>query len=336
MKKFWSAAEQAASGLKPGDPIRIGGAGFTLEKYGQGVFTLNAKTKVVERRLVELNPGDLLALADKVIPKTDPAGQLRIGIFLHHEGKAQVAGSKTRLDRAGAAGSEFQDRLAGRRLKIIEQELARENLGVALQQIDELVTAFPKSPHTATAEKHREKIYSFVKWDPRGSRKWTESAADSSYSAAPQKMSGSLLVSSNSYENFDLSLEWRTISPTGQGGVYFRYPGTGKPLDTAFKVHLANDAGVNPDKFCTGSLFNFAMPTENAAKPGGTWNTLSLQARGERTLVTINGKKVLQLLATDPAVPQQGYVALDGEFGGIVYRKILLVEAVPTPPRKPK
>lgn len=331
MKKFWQAVEAEAGKLKAGDSIRIGGSGFTLEKYTDGVLTLKTKTKTVERRLKELSAGDLLAFADKAIAKTDPAGQLGIGIFLHFEGKGQAQSSKLRLERTGTAGEEFLEHLAVRRLKIIEHELARQNLGAALQQIDELAAAYPSSPSTKLAEKHRDEIYSYVKWETRGSRKW-DRGEDSSYTAAPQKQPGSLLVSSTEYERFDLSLEWKTIGPTGQGGVYFRYPGSGKPLETAFKVHLANDQGVAADKFCTGSLFNYNPPTENAAK-SGQWNTLSMQVRGEKVTVTINGKKVQELLATDPAVPVRGFVALDGEFGGIVYRKILLVEGVNAPPK---
>lgn len=331
LQTFWAAVEKAASSYKVDEPIRIGGSGFTFEKFENGVFKLKAKTKQVERKLREMTPGDLLVQADKIISKTDPKGQLAIGIFLHFEGKAQAATMKARLDRTEGAGDEFREHLAVRRLKIIEQELARENLGMALQQIDELAAAFPNSPSTTQAEQHRAKIYSYVKWEERGSREWKPSAEDSSYTIPFQKLPGSMLVSSTSYDSFNLSLEWKTISPTGQGGVYFRYPGQGKGLDTAFKVHLANDAGVLPDKFCTGSLFNYYAPTVNAAKPGGQWNTLAIQVRGEQTLVTINGKKVVEVLAIDAAVPKQGFVALDGEFGGIVYRKILLVEGVNTP-----
>ena len=331
LQKFWAAVEQAAASYKPDDPIRIGGSGFTVEKYEAGIFKLKAKTKRVERKLSDLSPGDLLAQADKIIPKTDSAGQLAIGIFLHFEGKGQAQALKVRFERTAGAGEEFLEHLAVRRLKIIEHELARENLGLALQQIDELAAAFPQSPSTAVAEQHRAKIYSYVKWEERGSRQWQHSAKDSSYTANFEKQPGSLLVSSTSYDNFKLSLEWRTISPTGQGGVYFRYPGQGKALDTAFKVHLANDAGVSPDKFCTGSLFNYYPPLLNAAKPGGQWNTLTLQVRGEQTVVTINGKMVVDALAIDAAVPKEGFVALDGEFGGIVYRKILLVEGVSSP-----
>lgn len=333
MKKFWQAVEAEAGKLKPGDSIRIGGSGFTLEKYSDGVLTLKAKTKTVERRLKELSAGDLLALADKAIAKTDPAGQLGIGIFLHYEGKGQAQSSKLRLERTGTAGAEFVEHLAVRRLKIIEHELARQNLGAALRQIDELAAAYPSSPSTKAAEKHRDEIYSYVKWETRGSRKW-DRGEDSSYTATAQKQPGSLLMSSTEYDGFDLSLEWKTISPTGQGGVYFRYPGSGKPLETAFKVHLANDQGVAADKFCTGSLFNYNPPTENAAK-SGQWNTLSMLVRGEKVTVTINGMKVQELLAVDAAVPVRGFVALDGEFGGIVYRKILLVEGV-NAPQKPK
>ncbi len=331
LETFWAAVDKAASSYQAGDPIRIGGSGFTFDRYEAGVFHLKTKTKEVERKIREMSPGDLLAQADKIISKTDPAGQLAIGIFLHFEGKAQAQTLKARLERTEGAGDEFLEHLAVRRLKIIEQELARENLGVALQQIDELVTAFPKSPSSAVAEQHRAQIYSYVKWEARGDREWQQSAEDSSYTASFQKQPGSLLVSSTSYDKFDLSLEWRTISPTGQGGVYFRYPGQGKPLDTAFKVHLANDAGVSPDKFCTGSIFNYYPPLENAARPGGKWNTLKLQVRGEQTVIIINGKKVVDALAIDAAVPKEGFVALDGEFGGIVYRKILLVEGVNTP-----
>ena len=322
LETFWAAVDKAAANYKPGEAIRIGGSGFTVEKYEAGVF---------HRKIREMSPGDLLVQADKIIPKTDPEGQLAIGIFLHFEGKAQAQTMKARFERTAGAAEEFVEHLAVRRLKIIEQELARENLGVALQQIEELVTAFPKSPSSATAQQHRAKIYSFVKWDERGSRAWQQAAEDSSYTAVFEKHPGSYLVSSNSYDKFDLSLEWRTISPTGQGGVYFRYPGNGKALDTAFKVHLANDAGVLPDKFCTGSIFNYYPPLENAAKPGGQWNTLTLQVRGEQTVIMINGKKVVDALAIDAAVPKEGFVALDGEFGGIVYRKILLVEGVNTP-----
>lgn len=327
IQKFWQTAETAATELKPGDTLRIGGGSLTLEKYDAGVFTLKAKTKTVERKLSELTAGELLALVDKKIAKDDQAGQLSIGIFLYYEGKTQVQGSKTRLERAGSVGEEFLEHQAVRRLKIIEHELARQNLAVALKLIDELAAAYPQSPSIAAAEELRKKIYSFVKWTPRGDRPW-DVTADGSYALSPEKHSGSMLVSSTDYDSFDLSLEWQATSPLGKGGVFFRYPGKGDTFENAFKVQLANDAGVRADKFCTGSLFNYAAPTANAAKSPPNWNTLSIQVRGEKVVVHINGQKVQDILATSRDVPKHGFVALDGEFGGITYRKVLLVVAV--------
>lgn len=326
IQAVWDAADAAAQELKPGDSIRVGSGKFTFDGYADGIFQLTASSKKVERKLRELTPGDVLALAEKKLDKSLPETQLMTGIFLSFEGKSQVQPSQVRLEKAGSAGEEFQERLAARRLRIIEQELARRNLSSALQQIDSLIAAFPKSPSSATADKHRQDIYSFVKWKEIGERDWERGEA-SSYIAQPQKKPGSFLLSEQEYAGFDLSLEWRTTTPTGQGGIYFRYNGIGKPLEAAFKIHIANDAGVKPDKFCTGSVFNINPPTENLAKPMGQWNTLKMQVRGERVLVVINGKKVQESLATDAAVPLQGLVALDGEFGGIEYRKILLVEA---------
>ncbi|MDB5389527.1 MAG: hypothetical protein JWM11_5173, partial [Planctomycetaceae bacterium] len=337
IQKVWDAAETAIKQLKPEEAIRIGGGKFTFNSYTDGVLHLTASTKKVERRLRDLPPGELILLADKILDKADANNQLAMGIFLQYEGKAQQQASKLRLDKAGAAGEEYRERMAVRRLKIIEQELARKNLGVALKLIDELALAFPKSPSTATADKHRKQIYSFVSWKEIGGRDW-ERGDDSSYIATPQKKRGALLMSESEFGGFDLSLEWRTTSPTGQGGIYFRYKGSGNPLETAFKIHVANDAGIKPDKFCTGSLFNINPPSENLAKPAGQWNTLSMQVREERVLVLINGKKVQESLARDTAVPLKGHVALDGEFGGIEYRKILLVEsnaAIVTPPATP-
>jgi hypothetical protein len=333
IQKVWDAAETAIKQLKADEQIKLGGAKFTFNSYSDGVLHLTGSTKKVDRKLRDLPTGEVLLQAEKVLDKGDVNNQLAMGMFLSFEGKAQQQTSKLRMDKAGAVADEFHERQAIRRLKIIEQELARKNLGVALKLIDELAVAFPKSPSTAAAEKHRKQIYSFVAWRQIGGRMW-DRGEDGSYVAVHEKKPGALLISENEYGNFDLSLEWRTTSPTGQGGIYFRYDGSGKPLEKAFKIQLANDAGIKPDKFCTGSLFNFNPPTENLAKPDGQWNTLSMQVREERVLVLINGKKVQESLARDAAVPLKGHVALDGEFGGIDYRKILLIEATASPPKK--
>ncbi len=141
------------------------------------------------------------------------------------------------------------------------------------------------------------------------------------------RAAGSYLLSPREYENFELRLEWKVSGRIGQGGVFFRYPGGVAPnTDNAFKLHLANDRGIPADMYSTGSLFKYAAPDANAALEEGQWNTLMLRVQGELVEATINGRKVLSVAAQDPNISKKGYVALDGDVGGIAYRQILLLD----------
>ena len=167
-----------------------------------------------------------------------------------------------------------------------------------------------------------------IEWQPVGPRTW-ESPGPGEYVVSPGYMAGSYLRSSRELENFELKLEWKAEAPFGQGGVFFRYPGQGELYTNSFKVHLAADYGLLPDPQCTGALFNYQAPEENAVRKPGEWNTLALRSRGDSVEVDINGKTVLETVAVNERIPSRGYVALDGLSGGIAYRKILLVELPP-------
>ena len=132
------------------------------------------------------------------------------------------------------------------------------------------------------------------------------------------------------YRNFALELEWKTAGDTSQGGVYFRYPNRGNLRKNAYKIHLIGDFAVRnqPDKFCTGSLFGLQAPSSNPVKPNGEWNALNIRVEEDRVRVKINGVEVLETRLGNKDVPAKGLVALDGEFTGISYRKILLYEIV--------
>jgi hypothetical protein len=327
LQSFWQDLERTLGSMQPGDPIRVNGIAVEFKSYDapSGLLVAQGKTKTVEKKLAEMKAADLVALVEGRLDKSDAAAQLRVGAFLFYDSKGESKAAASWLQRAGPAGAEFDERQAQRRLRLIEQELKREKLSIALKLIDELLVFAPKSPSSQTAAGYRDNMYTFVKWRPAGPRKW-DTTADGAYTAASGKQRNSYLVSPREYGNFELSLEWKTVGELGQGGVYFRYPGSGNPLETAFKIHLANDSGIRPDKFCTGALFNVTAPSANRVAPNGEWNTLHLRVIKERVQVTINGTKVLETTATDPEIPLRGYLALDGALGGITYRKILLVD----------
>ena len=110
------------------------------------------------------------------------------------------------------------------------------------------------------------------------------------------------------------------------GRSILRYSGEGDLYNNGFKIQLSNDHGVAPDQHSTGSLFSVEPPIRNAAKVGGAWNTFKMQVEDEDVQLTINDVKVLDTIASDPEIATKGFVALDGIEGGIVYRKVLLIE----------
>jgi hypothetical protein len=120
-------------------------------------------------------------------------------------------------------------------------------------------------------------------------------------------------------------LDWRTTEATAQGGVFFRYSGSGPLRKNAWKIQLSNDAGLaSPDRFSTGALFGIKPPTAHPIRPGGEWNSLELEVKGDRATARINGESVLDAILSDPNIPPAGTICLDGEFRGISYRQVII------------
>src|SRR5262249_39945839 len=147
LSKFWKRFEAAVADLKPGEVFRAGSVQLEFGKYEDGVFSgkVRGSAKTISRTVAELTPIDLVTLADKKAARSDEAAQLEIGTFLALSPKASQQLVNSRLDRAGDKGKEVLERQLLRRLHLVEQEIARENIGIALTQIDQLIGAAPRS-----------------------------------------------------------------------------------------------------------------------------------------------------------------------------------------------
>ena len=329
LAKFWKRLEAAIAALKPGDVVRAGALQLEFGKYEDGTFSgkVRGLDKSVSRAIRELTPLDLVALVDRHAGRSDEDAQLEIGTFLALSPRVSPQLVTSRLERAGEKGKEVLERQYLRKLHMVEQEFARENIGAGLQLLDQLVAAAPKSKAAARARELRDGLPARLTWTPVGPQNWNASVPGE-FAAAPRKAPGAYLISPAEYGNFVLTLEWKTDGDTAQGGVYFRCKRERDLRKSAFKVHVASDHAIraNPDRFSTGSLFGIRGPRSNAVRPNGEWNTLVLRVEGDRIRATINGVEVLDTPATDPKVGPAGYVCLDGEFGGITYRKVLVYE----------
>lgn len=327
--KFWKRVEEAITELKPGEVIRAGSVQLEFAKYEDGVFTgkVRGSDKTLSRTIGELAPVDLVTLVDKQTDKSDETAQLEIGTFLAMAPKASAALVNSRLDRAGEKGKEVLERQLLRRLHQVEQEIARENIGVGLQLADQLIASVPKSKAAIKARELRDGLPLRTVWSPVGPQAW-DMSVPGEFGTRQAKAAGAYLVSPAEYGNFMLTLEWKTSQDTAQGGVYFRFKRGADLRKNAFKIHLASDYAIreNPDRYSTGSLFGIKGPRKNLVKPNGQWNTLTLRVEKDRVKAAINGAEVLDTPVSDPNIGSEGYICLDGEFGGITYRKVLVYE----------
>ncbi len=323
IEMFWKEARRVVSEMKPDDPVRIGSVKLKFVKFENDNLVCRGQAKRVERPLVKMAASDLVGLVESTLPAGDTAAQLRLGVFLYHDLQGRGSSAARRLQRAGPAGAEFLDRRGLRVMAEARAEIARNRPERALPLLARIEKTYSKTSAAKQVAGAWAELYSLAKWTRLGSRKWEVDGV--AWRAAPGRSAGSLIVSPREMPGFDLSLEWKTEGETGQGGVFFRYAGTGNPTTGALKLQLSSDAGVAADQFSTGALFGVTAPTDNMAKPNGQWNTLKLRVDGDAVRVEINGRRVLMTTVADPDRPSVGHVALDGITGGITYRKVLLV-----------
>ena len=113
----------------------------------------------------------------------------------------------------------------------------------------------------------------------------------------PGKGHGSDIISTRSFKNFDLSLQFK-ISEGGNSGIkYFLLPNTS--LGCEFQIiddgrHPDAKLGVNGNRK-TGALYDIMPAGPNKHhKPAGEWNTARIMVKGNHAEHWLNGVKLLE------------------------------------------
>lgn len=326
LRLLWSELTEHLGKMKEGDTIRLSGNNVSFLSFDDGVITAKAGISNLKKPLLELPPADLSALFDAIHKEPTPDEQLRMATFLMYDKQGTEKVLKFRSDKAGQLGSDLLDHRARRRLLLAKAEFARRNYGNGVAFMKEVRDlAGGRSDLIKEVDEMQALLFTLVKWEPRGKRKWV--IENGTYRATMERQENSILISSEEFENFELTLEWQTeTAAQAQGGVYFNYPGKGDLYEKSYKLHVANDFGFKPDIYSSGSLFAITQPTVNAVNKPGEWNTLKIRVQGGEVVAIINGKEVQKAGLNDPKVPNKGHVCLDGGIGGITYRKVLLTE----------
>jgi hypothetical protein len=323
-------AEVRCAGLEPGSPVRVGRSQLAFEKLEDGKLFLKSPTGTVEKSLQELDSDDLIRLAiTDTKSMTDDDARAVVAWLLSCGGTPAVTDLWKRL--ASEPYEEFQQRTAGRLVRLAEIEIAAGKFDLAVPRLAEALSLVPEGPWADRAHEARNSLFESPEWKPVGARDWAMNEPGL-FAADVSRAENSYIASTKTYGSFELRMDWRVLGKTGQGGVYFHEPNARRPARGAKKVHLANDGEVDDlDVYSTGSLFGETAPTKKVRPRTGEleWNTFVLRVDKGRVSAWINGELVLET-TTGNSPDTTGRVLLDGVAGGIVYRNVLLYEVFPT------
>ena len=130
------------------------------------------------------------------------------------------------------------------------------------------------------------------------------------------------LISTRRFFNYDLHAEFRVGAHSNSGiGLRGRY-----------EVQILEDFGKPMDSHGNGALYSRIVPSVNASKPAGEWQTFDIRLVGRDVTVVLNGKKVidkgliegLTAVANNPDEGAPGPFILQGDHGPVEFRKLVV------------
>lgn len=130
------------------------------------------------------------------------------------------------------------------------------------------------------------------------------------------------LITDRKFWNFELDAEFR-VGPHSNSGIGLR---------GRYEVQILEDYGRPPDAHSNGALYSRIVPSVNASKPAGEWQTYHIRLVGRTVTVVLNGRKIidkgeidgLTAIAVDPNEGEPGPLILQGDHGSVEFRKLVL------------
>jgi 3-keto-disaccharide hydrolase len=111
--------------------------------------------------------------------------------------------------------------------------------------------------------------------------------------------------------NCTLKVVYRMRDVNDNSGVFIRIPIEPReewmPVHYGYEVQIDNDPEKSgEDEYhSTGMLYSLTKPLVKAWKPGPEWNTMEITMDGPRTIVNLNGVKVVDFKEGDPVPPRK-------------------------------
>jgi hypothetical protein len=138
------------------------------------------------------------------------------------------------------------------------------------------------------------------------------------------------LVSKRTFTNFKLHAEYR-VGPDSNSGIKLR---------GRYEVQVLGDYGKPPSKLGNGALYSRIVPSVNASKPAGEWQTFDIRLVGRQVTIVLNGTTIIDKgeiegltaswtpVGTNPYEVGPGPIVLQGDHGVVEFRRIVVTPLV--------
>jgi hypothetical protein len=105
------------------------------------------------------------------------------------------------------------------------------------------------------------------------------------------------IVTKESFQNFELELEWK-VKPGANSGIMYRVSEDfGAPYETGPEMQVLDDdkhADGKDPKTSAGSLYALIAPKNKKLRPVGEWNRVRIVVQGNQVEHWLNGVKVVE------------------------------------------
>jgi len=128
------------------------------------------------------------------------------------------------------------------------------------------------------------------------------------------------------FNDFKLEVEFN-VDPQSNSGVYLR---------GRYEIQILDGYGRPLDVHSQGALYGFIVPSVNADKPAGEWQTYEITLIANRVTVILNGTKIIDNGevpgitggALDANEKDCGPIMLQGDHGKVQFRKVRLTPLI--------
>jgi len=138
-----------------------------------------------------------------------------------------------------------------------------------------------------------------------------------------------LVRSVKEYENFEFYIDFR-ISKGCNSGIFYHVRQLGRESRIGFETQILDDAGTDPNKTSSGSIYDVIAPKTNAMKPAGEWNRYHILFDWPRCKVWLNDTIVQDIDCTaDPVFKyrlRKGIIGLSNHGSQAWFRNIWVKE----------